>query len=633
MLSLAEPMLTNTLAPPSAPRRALPGPQTWVLALMVVGVAVHLLLLVSLRTGWLNPLFEDTMHRFGPGCDFFSIYAAGVKARLGESVYTVGGHVEAVPYAYAFRYAPLVAYTLGAALSMLPALAAYGLWLVLCEWALLRNVRLTLERAPDRDTGLVAASLWLLFSPYFLELYVGQFTFLTASLVFWACLAWQDDANRPPAGVRRRRGDPCWVAAIWLKMMPLLYLPVALLRGRWKGALVAALGLAASGLYFVRFPGDWATFAATNLDAHPTWHAGNQGLMALLYALTGERLRPYLWARAAALATVGAALSWLAARAWAAARREGDGGPGSAAERPLLLLYAAASAAYLLTYKDVWEHHYVLLLPPIVLMALRRECAWLWLPPFLVSALPGLFVFYDVRGLGYNEDPQSYWHPAVSLIQHGWKPLAALWMLGGTLVVSLPPLRRHAQAGHMAPRLPCVARVAGALAVLAAGLGVAGWARAAISDQRRVTQALVWPPPVFQMQRHPNTCGPAALAAVCRHYGVPATEPQVTVLAGTTPQGTSMLGLRDAARRLGLAAEGWQATVKSLPDIPRPCLLFFHRGHYAVLTGVQEGRFYVADPSVGQRVLTAGQLAGLWRGQVLVVGPLVAGASGQGGSR
>jgi len=33
------------------------------------------------------------------------------KARAGESVYTIGGHIETVPYAYAFRYAPLVAYT------------------------------------------------------------------------------------------------------------------------------------------------------------------------------------------------------------------------------------------------------------------------------------------------------------------------------------------------------------------------------------------------------------------------------------------------------------------------------------------------------------------------------------------
>jgi hypothetical protein len=69
-------------------------------ALLLLGLAVHLLFLLSLKFGWLNPLFNDTMHRFGPGGDFFSLYAAGVKARAGESVYTVGivlGRIGAAP--------------------------------------------------------------------------------------------------------------------------------------------------------------------------------------------------------------------------------------------------------------------------------------------------------------------------------------------------------------------------------------------------------------------------------------------------------------------------------------------------------------------------------------------------------
>jgi len=73
------------------------------------GVLLHLAFLVSLGNGALNVLFNDASHRFGRGCDFFSIYAAGVKARLGESVYTIGGHVEQVLYAAGGgRYARLV---------------------------------------------------------------------------------------------------------------------------------------------------------------------------------------------------------------------------------------------------------------------------------------------------------------------------------------------------------------------------------------------------------------------------------------------------------------------------------------------------------------------------------------------
>jgi hypothetical protein len=152
----------------------------------------------SLGGSALGVVFNDTSHRFGPGCDFFSIYAAGVKAGLGESVYTIGGHVEQVPYAYAFHYAPVVAYTLGLVLSWLPALTAYGVWLCFCELALLRNIRLTIslcskEPGPgvsggggtvgaDDSTGCTPgrfrirevfshpyslAAFWLLFSPYY----------------------------------------------------------------------------------------------------------------------------------------------------------------------------------------------------------------------------------------------------------------------------------------------------------------------------------------------------------------------------------------------------------------------------------------------------------------------------------
>lgn len=324
-------------------------------ALLLLGIAVHLLFLLSLRFGWLNPLFNDTCHRFGPGGDFFSLYAAGVKARAGQSVYTVGGHVPTVPYAYAFRYAPLVAYTLGAALSCLPAIAAYALWLIGCEMALLRNLRLTLALAPDRRTGYVAAALWLLFTPYYLELFVGQFTFITASLVFWAFLGWRDGARGAA-----RKADWLWAAAVWLKMMPLLYLPVALLRGRWKGAVAVLLVLAAtSAVYFLRFPQDWTVFAATNAQEAPAGHAGNLGLMAFLYHAAGERPEVFFLARVVTLALVGASLAWLTLRAWKALR-----GRGGDAEHRMRVLYAACSAAYLLAYKDVWEHHYVLLLPP-----------------------------------------------------------------------------------------------------------------------------------------------------------------------------------------------------------------------------------------------------------------------------
>lgn len=372
--------------------------------------------------------------------------------------------------------------------------------------------------------------------------------------------------------------------------------------------------LASNAAYFLRFPQDWAVFAATNAEEAPAGHAGNLGMMAFVYHAVGERQGEYSLARAAVLALAGASLAWLTYWAWKAGRRqEGN------AERRMRMLYAACSAAYLLTYKDVWEHHYVLLLPPLVLLALRRESKWLWLPPFLISALPGLFALYDLPGAGYNEDPQVYWRPATSLLHHGGKPLAPLWLMAGLLVQSLaqkraiPPPRR---------RLASLAALGACGLALGGGLG---WARGVIAAQGRVTRGLVWPPSVFQKQQRVQTCGPAALVAVCRHFGLVATEDEIARLVGTTDKGTSMLGLRAAARAKGLAAEGIRVTPGGLSRTPLPCILFFHPGHFAVLTGVQGGLCYLADPSLGQRTMTREELVSRWHGEALLVGPLSSG--------
>ncbi len=592
-------------------------------ALFAAGVVLHGIMLLSLRFGWLNSLFNDSVHRFGPGCDFFSIYAAGVKARLGESVYTIGGHVEAVPYAYAFRYAPIVASTLGAALARLTAPQAYGCWLILCEITLLVNVRLTLLHAPDSRTGLLAASLWLLFAPYYLELYVGQFTLLATSLVFWAALIWlkRERPGTAEEGTGRAAAalaECLFAAAIVLKMFPLLFAPLALLRRRWHGLAIGVVVLAVSSwAYFARFPADVAMFADTNGAPAPSWHAGNQGLMALLYALSGEHLAQYLLLRRCTLAFILAAIGLLIWRAWIEIRRGAAAAPdGDHGDREWIGLYAGLACVYLLGYKDVWEHHYVMLLPALVLMALRRERLILWAPAAAIICLPGLFRLYDVPLLGYNEDPQLYWRPAVSLLHHALKPIGPLWLLGGLCLRALP----SARVAALPAARPTLLRLTGAAGLMLL-VCFGRWAAAAISEQNALSPQLAWPASVFQMQRRREDCGPAALAAICRHYGIRATEEDIAGLAGTTGLGTSMEGLAAAARQKGLSVQGVEATPEELSKLPLPCLLYYSAGHFAVLTGVRAGRFYLADPSLGQRIWDREMLARHWSRVALLVGP------------
>lgn len=189
------------------------------------------------------PFFNDTVHRFGPGADFFALYQAGHSALHGESIYRFTPGTTVIPYAYPFRYLPISAYTVGALLTLVPPAVAYALWLGVCEVVLLTNVRVTYTRTGKGLRGALLAALWLVFTPYFLELWVGQFTFLLGSMLFWSVLAYQKGRGKTAQG--------WWIASVLWKPASLLWVPVWLRERRfWPGLLLCGLLLLGNLVYF-----------------------------------------------------------------------------------------------------------------------------------------------------------------------------------------------------------------------------------------------------------------------------------------------------------------------------------------------------------------------------------------------
>jgi ABC-type bacteriocin/lantibiotic exporter with double-glycine peptidase domain len=84
-------------------------------------------------------------------------------------------------------------------------------------------------------------------------------------------------------------------------------------------------------------------------------------------------------------------------------------------------------------------------------------------------------------------------------------------------------------------------------------------------------------------------CGPECLARVCEHYGIKTTPKEIARLAGTTAEGTTMLGLAQAAETKGLQAKGMLLGWQELRDLPKPSILWTPARHYLVLEDV-EGR-------------------------------------------
>ena len=71
-------------------------------------------------------------------------------------------------------------------------------------------------------------------------------------------------------------------------------------------------------------------------------------------------------------------------------------------------------------------------------------------------------------------------------------------------------------------------------------------------------------------QADQSDCGAAALATICQHYRRPLGLQQMRELAGTDRVGTNLLGMVQAAEKLGFSARAVKGTNEALPAAPLP---------------------------------------------------------------
>lgn len=115
----------------------------------------------------------------------------------------------------------------------------------------------------------------------------------------------------------------------------------------------------------------------------------------------------------------------------------------------------------------------------------------------------------------------------------------------------------------------------------------------------------------------PADCGPAALAMILDHHGVPATLPEITRATGAGAEGTSLLALRRVAAELGLPSQGRRVGWEGLLELPLPAIAHVHGDHFVVLRRIDGREVVVDDPAVGRLRMRAGLFRSAWRGVVL----------------
>lgn len=99
----------------------------------------------------------------------------------------------------------------------------------------------------------------------------------------------------------------------------------------------------------------------------------------------------------------------------------------------------------------------------------------------------------------------------------------------------------------------------------------------------------------FVLQHDASDCGVACLLSIIRYYGGSTTLQYLRELSGTTKQGTTLLGLYQAAGQVGFDAKGCETDILSLKEHGSPVILHLVLDgkfeHYMVCYGFKDGYF------------------------------------------
>lgn len=94
-------------------------------------------------------------------------------------------------------------------------------------------------------------------------------------------------------------------------------------------------------------------------------------------------------------------------------------------------------------------------------------------------------------------------------------------------------------------------------------------------------------------------CGPTCLRMIAKHYGKNFSLQRLRDIAGLNREGVSLLGISEAAEKIGFRTIGSKLTLSQLTEAELPAILHWNQNHFVVLYKIKKGTYYVADPGKG----------------------------------
>src|SRR5512133_4283099 len=127
-------------------------------------------------------------------------------------------------------------------------------------------------------------------------------------------------------------------------------------------------------------------------------------------------------------------------------------------------------------------------------------------------------------------------------------------------------------------------------------------------------------------QRDITDCGAACLASVAAYYGIGLPVSRIRQFAGTDSKGTNILGLIEAAGKMGFSAKGVKGDWDSLFKIPFPTIAHIVvKGiltHYVVLLKATTTIIKVMDPADGEiHKIRHEEFKSQWTGVLVLIAP------------
>lgn len=103
----------------------------------------------------------------------------------------------------------------------------------------------------------------------------------------------------------------------------------------------------------------------------------------------------------------------------------------------------------------------------------------------------------------------------------------------------------------------------------------------------------------YSQQLNSMDCGPTCLYMVSKHYGRNFSIEKLRELTEIGKEGVNILGISDAAEKIGYRTQSVQLNITELEKAKLPCILHWQQNHFVVLYKIKRNQFYIADPAIG----------------------------------